>query len=64
MEAAVTPLGARHTHEELHDTPVIDKGFYVLVGNNVLLYRLLQEGRRTHRVPLALVKRANLEVEF
>jgi formylmethanofuran dehydrogenase subunit A len=46
MEAAVTPLGARHAHEELHDTPVIDKGFYVLVGNNVLLYRLLQEGRR------------------
>lgn len=25
---------------------------------------LLQEGRRTHRVPLALVKRAQLEVEF
>ena len=25
---------------------------------------LLAEGRRTHRVPLALVKRANLEVEF
>ena len=45
MEAAVTPLGARHTLEELHDTPVIDKGFYILVGNNVLLYRLLQEGR-------------------
>ena len=45
MEAAVTPLGARHAHEELHDTPVIDKGFYVLVGNNVLMYRLLQEGR-------------------
>ncbi len=46
MEAAVTPLGARHALEELHDTPVIDKGYYVLVGNNVLLYRLLQEGRR------------------
>jgi formylmethanofuran dehydrogenase subunit A len=46
MEAAVTPLGARHALEELHDTPVIDKGFFVLVGNNVLLYRLLQEGRR------------------
>ena len=45
MEAAVTPLGARHALEELHDTPVIDKGFYVLVGNNVLMYRLLQEGR-------------------
>ncbi len=25
---------------------------------------LLEEGRRTHRVPLSLVKRANLEVEF
>ena len=25
---------------------------------------LLQEGRRTHRVPLALVKRAHLDVEF
>ena len=46
MEAAVTPLGARHTLEEFHDTPVIDKGFFVLMGNNVLLYRLLQEGRR------------------
>jgi formylmethanofuran dehydrogenase subunit A len=46
MEAAVTPLGARHTLEELHDTPIIDKGFFVLMGNNVLLYRLLQEGRR------------------
>ena len=46
MEAAVTPLGARHTLEEFHDTPVLDKGFFVLVGNNLLLYRLLQEGRR------------------
>lgn len=45
MEAAVTPLGARHTLEELHDTPVIDKGFFVLVGNNLLLYRMLEEGR-------------------
>jgi formylmethanofuran dehydrogenase subunit A len=45
MEAAVTPLGARSTLEELQDTPIIDKGFFVLVGNNVLLYRLLQEGR-------------------
>ena len=46
MEAAIPPLGARHTLEELHDTPVIDKGFFVLMGNNLLLYRLLQEGRR------------------
>ncbi len=45
MEAAVPPIGARHVLEELHDTPVIDKGFYVLLGNNVFLYKLLKEGR-------------------
>jgi len=46
MEAAVPPIFARHVIEELADTPVIDKGFYVLLGNNVLLYRLLKEGRK------------------
>jgi len=46
MEAAVTPIGARHTLEELHDTPIIDKGFYVLLGNNIYLQQLLKEGRR------------------
>ncbi len=46
MEAAVTPIGARHVLEELHDTPVIDKGFYVLLGNNVFLYDMLKAGRR------------------
>ncbi len=45
MEAAVTPIGARHTIEELHDTPVIDKGFYVLLGNNIFLQQLLREKR-------------------
>jgi formylmethanofuran dehydrogenase subunit A len=34
FDAAVPPLAARHVHEELHDTPIIDKGFYVLMGNN------------------------------
>jgi formylmethanofuran dehydrogenase subunit A len=45
MEAAVPPLGARHVLEEFHDTPIIDKGFYVLLANNVLLGQLLQQGR-------------------
>lgn len=45
MEAAVTPIGARHTLEEFHDTPVIDKGFYVLLGNNIFLQQLLKEKR-------------------
>ena len=34
FDAAVPPRGARHTHAEFHDTPVIDKGFFVVVGNN------------------------------
>jgi len=46
MEAAIPPIGARHALEELQDTPVIDKGLYVLLGNNVMLYKLLQEGRK------------------
>lgn len=34
FDAAVPPLAARHTHEEFADTPCIDKGFYILMGNN------------------------------
>lgn len=45
MEAAVTPISARHTLEEFHDTPVIDKGFYVLLGENIFLQNLLREQR-------------------
>jgi len=41
FEAAVPPLGARHAHQELNDTPIIDKGFYVLIGNDEFLFRLL-----------------------
>src|ERR1700693_5492187 len=46
FDAAIPPLGARHTHEEFHDTPVIDKGFFVLVGNNH--YLMDQLGRGEH----------------
>ena len=46
MEAAVPPITARHVLEELDDTPVVDKGFYVLLGNNAFLYKLLKEGRK------------------
>lgn len=40
FDAAVPPLAARHAHEEFHDTPIIDKGFFVLLGNNH--YALMQ----------------------
>ncbi|MCS7016859.1 MAG: formylmethanofuran dehydrogenase subunit A [Gemmatales bacterium] len=39
MDAAVPPLSARHAHEELADTPIIDKGVYVLMGNNHYVLR-------------------------
>ncbi len=43
FDAAIPPLGARHAHEEFEDTPCIDKGFYVLMGNNHYVMRSLQE---------------------
>jgi formylmethanofuran dehydrogenase subunit A len=43
FDAAIPPLGARHAHEELEDTPCIDKGFYVLMGNNHYIMRSLKE---------------------
>jgi formylmethanofuran dehydrogenase subunit A len=43
FDAAIPPLAARHCHEEFDDTPCIDKGFFVLVGNNHYLMRALQE---------------------
>lgn len=37
MEPAMPPLEARHTHEELIDIPIIDKGAYTLLGSNWFL---------------------------
>ena len=34
FDAAIPPLAARHAHEEFGDTPIIDKGFFLLFGNN------------------------------
>jgi len=46
MEAAVPPLLARHTHEELNDTPLLDKGTYVVMGNNRFLMACLRDDER------------------
>jgi formylmethanofuran dehydrogenase subunit A len=43
-EAAVPVLSARHTHEELRDTPIVDKSCCVLMANNELVLDLLEEG--------------------
>lgn len=34
FDAAVPPLGVRQAHQELADTPCLDKGFFLLMGNN------------------------------
>ena len=43
FDAAVPPIAARHTHEEFRDTPCIDKGFYVLMGNNHYVMKAIKD---------------------
>lgn len=43
MEPAMPPLEARHTHEELNDIPIIDKGAYTLLGSNWFLLERMSE---------------------
>ena len=44
MEAANAPIGVRHTHEELIDIPILDKGLYILMGNNEFIMKYLKAG--------------------
>jgi formylmethanofuran dehydrogenase subunit A len=46
FDAAVPPMAARHAHEELSDTPIIDKGFFVLMGNNEFIMQQIAAGER------------------
>jgi len=43
-EAAVPVLSAKHTHEELRDTPIVDKSMCLLMANNELVLDLLEAG--------------------
>jgi formylmethanofuran dehydrogenase subunit A len=43
VDAAIAPLGARHAHHELEDTPVIDRAFLALLGNNHYVMDCLRE---------------------
>lgn len=45
MEAATAPLVARHTHEELEDVPIIDKGAFITMGNNHFLMKCIRDGQ-------------------
>jgi formylmethanofuran dehydrogenase subunit A len=43
MEAAAAPLMARHTHDELDDIPMIDKGAFLTMGNNHFIMECIRD---------------------
>jgi formylmethanofuran dehydrogenase subunit A len=48
FDAAVAPVTARLSHAEFDDTPIVDGGFFVLLGNDEYLLRLIDSGDREH----------------
>ncbi|MDI6718075.1 MAG: formylmethanofuran dehydrogenase subunit A [Methanomicrobiales archaeon] len=42
MEAAMPPLYARHVHEEMRDTPIVDEGAFPVFGNNWFVLEYLK----------------------
>ena len=46
FDAAVAPAPARLSHAELDDTPIVDGGFFVLMGNDEYLLRQIAAGER------------------
>jgi formylmethanofuran dehydrogenase subunit A len=46
FDAAVAPATARLSHAELDDTPIVDGGFFVLMGNDEYLLRLVAADER------------------
>ncbi len=42
IEAAIAPSGARQCHWEFADTPILDRGFLLLLANHELLFDLLE----------------------
>jgi formylmethanofuran dehydrogenase subunit A len=44
IEAAMPPLYARHTHEEMRDTPILDEAALPMFGNNWFILDYLKRG--------------------
>ncbi len=44
FEPAMLPSNARHTHLEMGDTPMVDKGAYAMLGSDDFFLRLLSSG--------------------
>ena len=45
MNPSMPPLEAKHTHEELNDTPMVDKASYPLLGDWWFVLEYLNEGK-------------------
>ncbi len=50
FEPAMAFSNARHAHLEMGDTPILDHGAYVMLGNEELFLRMLAEGEDFERV--------------
>jgi formylmethanofuran dehydrogenase subunit A len=46
FDAAVAPVMARLAHADLNDTPIVDAGVFVLMGNDEYLLQLVARGER------------------
>ena len=44
FEPAMQPANARHTHLEMGDIPMVDKGAYAMLGNDDFFLRMLASG--------------------
>ncbi|WP_295636926.1 amidohydrolase family protein, partial [uncultured Methylibium sp.] len=45
FEPAMLAANARHAHMEMGDTPILDHGAYVMLGNDELMLQLIAEGK-------------------
>jgi formylmethanofuran dehydrogenase subunit A len=50
FEPAMVPSNARSTHLEMADLPIVDKGAYLMLGNDELLLRLIAEGAEQEEI--------------
>jgi len=50
FEPAMVPSNARSAHLEMADVPLVDKGAYVMLGNDELLLRLVAAGAEQERI--------------
>ncbi|HTT08886.1 MAG TPA: formylmethanofuran dehydrogenase subunit A [Gammaproteobacteria bacterium] len=50
FEPAMLPANARQAHMEMADTPIIDKGAYVMLGSDDFLLRMLASGKSQEEI--------------